>query len=47
MTIDPPYAHLGGWLATDLVAVADLVADPSALDRGWWVVVGTFEVALT
>ncbi|WP_395726550.1 chorismate-binding protein [Nakamurella sp.] len=47
MTIDPPYAHLGGWLATDLVAVADLVADPSALDRGWWVVVGTFEGALT
>jgi para-aminobenzoate synthetase component 1 len=47
MTIDPPYAHLGGRLATGLAEVADLRADPAALDRGWWVVVGTFEGALT
>ncbi len=47
MTSDPPYAHLGGLLATGLVAVADLHADPSVLDRGWWVVVGTFEGELT
>lgn len=47
MTIDPPYAHLGGRLATGLVEVADLRADPSALDRGWWVVVGSFSGGLT
>lgn len=47
MTIDPPFAHLGGLLATDLVEVADLHADPSALDRGWWAVVGTFSGRLT
>src|SRR6478736_4104853 len=47
MTIAAPFAHLGGMLATDLVQVADLAADPSVLDRGWWVVVGTFEGELT
>lgn len=47
MTIDPPFAHLGGVLATGLVEVADLRADPSVLDRGWWVVVGKFEGGLT
>ncbi len=47
MTIEPPFAHLGGLLATDLEHVADLRADPSVLDRGWWVMVGTFEGALT
>ncbi len=47
MTIDPPYAHLGGLLATELVQVADLRAHPTALDQGWWVVVGTFEGELT
>lgn len=47
MTIDPPFAHLGGQLATGLVEVADLRADPSALDRGWWAVVGSFSGELT
>jgi para-aminobenzoate synthetase component 1 len=47
MTIDPPFAHLGGLLATGLLEVADLRADPSVLDRGWWVVVGRFEGGLT
>jgi para-aminobenzoate synthetase component 1 len=47
MTIDPPFAHLGGRLATGLVEVADLRADPTVLDRGWWVVAGTFEGELT
>ncbi|HEY7815815.1 MAG TPA: anthranilate synthase component I family protein [Nakamurella sp.] len=47
MTITPPFAHVGGLLATDLVQVADLRVDPSVLDHGWWVVVGTFEGALT
>src|SRR6478735_5224195 len=47
MTIAAPFAHLGGMLATDLVQVADLAADPSVLDRGWWAVVGTFEGKLT
>jgi para-aminobenzoate synthetase component I len=47
MTIPPPYAHVGGMLATDLVQVADLGADPTVLDRGWWVVVGTFSGTLT
>jgi len=47
MTIDPPFAHLGGLLATGLVEVADLRADPAVLDRGWWVVTGTFEGKLT
>src|SRR6478752_5774887 len=47
MTIAAPFAHLGGMLATDLVQVADLAADPSVLDRGWWAVVGTFEGELT
>jgi para-aminobenzoate synthetase component I len=47
MTITPPFAHVGGLLATDLVEVADLRVDPSVLDRGWWAVVGTFEGSLT
>jgi len=47
MTPTPPFAHVGGLLATELEQVADLAADPSMLDRGWWVVVGTFEGELT
>ena len=47
MTIDPPFAYLGGRLATGLAQVADLRADPSVLDRGWWVVVARFEGELT
>jgi para-aminobenzoate synthetase component 1 len=42
-----PFAHFGGMLATDLVDVADLVARPEALDRGWWAVCATFEGAVT
>lgn len=43
-----PWAHFGGRRATDLLEVADLVADPAALDRGgWWAVVATFEGRLT
>ena len=35
-------------LATDLVQVADLAADPGVLDRGgWWAVLATFEGAIT
>jgi len=41
-------AHVDGLLATDLVEVADLTADPGVLDRGgWWAVVATFEGAMT
>ena len=41
-------AHFDGLLATDLVQVADLTADPGVLDRGgWWAVLATFEGALT
>ena len=47
MTIDPPFAHLAGRLATGLAQVADLRADPSVLERGWWVVVARFEGELT
>lgn len=47
MTPTPPFAHVGGLLATHLEQVADLQADPSVLDRGWWMVVGTFEGELT
>lgn len=43
-----PWAYFGGVLATGLSEVADLAADPTALDRGgWWAVVATFEGAMT
>ena len=43
-----PMAHVDGLLATDLVEVADLTADPGVLDRGgWWAVLATFEGAMT
>ena len=43
-----PMAHVDGLLATDLVEVADLTADPAVLDRGgWWAVLATFEGAMT
>src|SRR6478752_9290561 len=43
-----PMAHVDGLLATDLVDVADLTADPGALDRGgWWAVLATFEGVMT
>ena len=41
-------AHVDGLLATDLVEVADLTADPGVLDGGgWWAVLATFEGAMT
>jgi para-aminobenzoate synthetase component 1 len=40
-------AHFSGLLGADLEQVADLIADPQVLDKGWWAVVGTFEGALT
>lgn len=41
-------AYVDGLLATDLVQVADLVADPGVLDDGgWWAVVATFEGVIT
>jgi para-aminobenzoate synthetase component 1 len=41
-------AHFDGLLATDLVQVADLAADPGVLDHGgWWAVLATFEGELT
>ena len=43
-----PSAYVDGLLATDLVEVADLAADPGVLDRGgWWAVLATFEGAIT
>ena len=43
-----PMAHVGGLLATDLMEIADLTADPGVLDRGgWWAVLATFEGELT
>ena len=37
-----PSAYVDGLLATDLVQVADLAADPGVLDRGgWWAVLAT------
>ena len=43
-----PSAYVDGLLATDLVQVADLAADPGVLDRGgWWAVLATFEGAIT
>ncbi|MEJ5915854.1 chorismate-binding protein [Pseudokineococcus sp. 1T1Z-3] len=42
-----PAAWWGGQLATGLVEVADLAADPGALERGgWWLVVADFEAPL-
>ncbi|MET0864923.1 MAG: chorismate-binding protein [Nakamurella sp.] len=39
-----PFAYLGGLLATDLLDVVDLSAQPDVLDRGgWWAVLATFE----
>lgn len=40
-------AHFSGRLGTDLLEVADLVAHPEVLDRGWWGVVATFEGVIT
>ena len=46
--VPAPMAHFDGLLATDLVQVADLTADPGVLDRGgWWAVLATFEGELT
>src|SRR6478736_5424893 len=43
-----PMAQVDGLLATDLVEVVDLAADPGVLDRGgWWAVLATFEGAMT
>jgi para-aminobenzoate synthetase component 1 len=43
-----PMAYFDGMLATDLVEVVDLTADPDAIERGgWWALVATFEGALT
>ncbi len=43
-----PMAHVDGLLATDLIDVADLRADPGVLNRGgWWAVLATFEGAMT
>lgn len=43
-----PWAHFGGALATGLIDVVDLAADPAALDRGgWWAVLATFEGGIT
>ncbi len=48
MALGEPMAAFAGILATDLVDVVDLVADPGVVERGgWWGVVGTFEGALT
>src|SRR6478736_848809 len=43
-----PMVHVDGLLATDLIDVADLAADPGVLDRGgWWAVLATFEGVMT
>jgi para-aminobenzoate synthetase component 1 len=43
-----PMAHTGGLLATDLVEIADVGADPGVLDgRGWWFVLAGFEGSVT
>jgi para-aminobenzoate synthetase component 1 len=43
-----PMAHLDGLLATDLVEIADVAADPGVLDGGgWWAVLATFEGSMT
>ncbi|MGS0687019.1 chorismate-binding protein [Nakamurella sp. GG22] len=44
----PPYAYLGGVLATDLAETVDLQEHPEVLDRGgWWAVLATFEGTIT
>lgn len=44
----PPFAYLGGMLATELVDTVDLARRPEVLDRGgWWAVLATFEGAMT
>ncbi len=44
----PPFAYLGGRLATGLVETVDLARRPEVLDRGgWWAVLATFEGAMT
>ena len=41
-------AHFGGFLATDLLEVVDLVSEPDVLDRGgWWAVEAGFEGRMT
>lgn len=43
-----PMAHFGGMLATDLLAVVDLVRHPEVLDEGgWWAVEASFEGRIT
>ncbi|HET8588389.1 MAG TPA: chorismate-binding protein [Nakamurella sp.] len=43
-----PMAHAGGLLATDLVEIVDVGADPGVLDgRGWWFVLADFEGSVT
>ncbi len=44
----PPYAYLGGVLATGLAETVDLQEHPEVLDRGgWWAVLATFEGTIT
>jgi para-aminobenzoate synthetase component 1 len=44
----PPFAYLGGMLATELVDTVDLGQRPEVLDGGgWWAVLATFEGAMT
>ncbi len=44
----PPFAYLGGMLATELVDTVDLARRPDVLDHGgWWAVLATFEGAMT
>ena len=44
MVPDEPMAYFGGILATDLVEVVDLGADPLAIERGgWWANEAQFE----
>ncbi len=44
----PPFAYLGGMLATELVETVDLGQRPEVLDEGgWWAVLATFEGAAT
>ncbi len=44
----PPFAYLGGMLATELVETVDLQVRPEVLDGGgWWAVLATFEGAGT
>ncbi len=44
----PPFAYLGGMLATELVDTVDLSRRPEVLDgAGWWAVLAGFEGGLT